>query len=342
MKAHLKQLYFILIVVCGVFAIFGLFSLISFLQTTGYGIYIPTQGTIVPHEVREAYTLKTIVAIVSFVICVSSLVALHFDKIRSFKKNHLISIALSSATILISLVNMYLINNIGWIENHVNTFDKKYYEYVFYQMQESALLSAFVPIIIVACVVLVGAIYNYSKERKEASNPINIKKLLTVVGICVVVAIIIIIVVLICTGKLSSFEYTANSENTITITKYKGNRSTVKIPEKIGGKTVVRIAEHAFENSKVKNVQLPSTITSIGVRAFAKTDITSITLPESLTYIYCNAFDECDSLKEIIFLDPYNWKYFDSFEYKNVNLTDKEDNVFILDTFSNRQFSKKE
>ncbi len=132
MKNHLKQLYFILIVVCGIFAAFGLFSLISFLQTTGYGIYIPTQGTIVSHEVREMYTLKTIIAIVSFVICICSLVALHFDKVRFLKKNHFISIIVSSATIVLSLINMYLINNIGWIKNHGNTFDKKYYEYVFY------------------------------------------------------------------------------------------------------------------------------------------------------------------------------------------------------------------
>ncbi len=204
-------------------------------------------------------------------------------------------------------------------------------------MQESALLSAFVPIIVVACVILAGAIYYYSKERKEAGKPINIKKVLIVVGACAVVIIILVVIILLCTGKLSSYEYRPYDNGGIIITKYTGNRSTVKVPEKIGGKTVVAIAEHAFENPKIKEIQLPSTIASIHSYAFAKTSITTITLPESLEHIKCNAFSECENLKEIIFQDPNNWGF--PYYYgddRAVNVTDKEDNVVILETFGDR------
>ena len=74
---------------------------------------------------------------------------------------------------------------------------------------------------------------------------------------------------------VSDFEYTVNSDNTVTITKYIGSGTKAVIPSAIGGKKVTAIENWAFDGC---------------------TGLTSITIPDSVTSIGDNAFSGCNSL----------------------------------------------
>ena len=81
--------------------------------------------------------------------------------------------------------------------------------------------------------------------------------------------------------ELADFEYTINDDG-IRITKYKGDKSTVEIPN-----GVVRLEAQAFKKC---------------------TFLTSITIPASVKSILSDAFYECDNLKTIFYIgDVASW-----------------------------------
>ena len=66
----------------------------------------------------------------------------------------------------------------------------------------------------------------------------------------------------------SDFTVTADGTG-VAITKYNGSAETVTIPEKIGGKTVVKIKSSAFlNNANVKQIIVPKTVKAIEQNAF--------------------------------------------------------------------------
>ncbi len=110
----------------------------------------------------------------------------------------------------------------------------------------------------------------------------------------------------------SDFEYEVNeAENGIIIIKYIGISENVVIPAEIDGLPVVSIQGvppepgqayqiGAFEDSNIKTVVLPASITIIGDAAFSQcADLIEITLPDSLTELGKAAFRDCRSLKTI-------------------------------------------
>ena len=315
MKKYLKQLYFILIVFCVIGVIQGLFSLISFFQMSLYDINIPGIGVMVEYDVRISYIVKTVIAIIFAVICIAVIALLHFDKFRNHKNAHLISIITSSGTIFISVINMFLINNIGWIEktskdSSYSDSMRDYYEYAFYQIQESAIYSTFVPVIVISCAILAGAIYFFKKEnasnekveaeqnntqvtnksrKKLTKQQLKIAIISSAVGI-----VVILFVILIACGAFSAskgFEY-IEENGQITITGYTGRSGTVKIPEKIKGKYVTSIGEYAFSDERhVKEVILPNSVSVIEKGAFSHSNLEKIEFTESITYIGDFAFN---------------------------------------------------
>ncbi len=93
---------------------------------------------------------------------------------------------------------------------------------------------------------------------------------------------------------------------TVTILRYKGKAADVKVPSKIGGKKVVKIAGNAFipdsgsENLSLKTVVIPDTVTSIGSSAFSMcTKLSKVTLGKNVKVISPTAFYSCSSLKTI-------------------------------------------
>lgn len=68
-------------------------------------------------------------------------------------------------------------------------------------------------------------------------------------------------------SSASDFEYRAESKG-LYITKYKGSDKNVVIPDTIDGKTVIGIAEKAFNGSSVERVVLTKNITNVDSGAF--------------------------------------------------------------------------
>ena len=94
-------------------------------------------------------------------------------------------------------------------------------------------------------------------------------------------------------------EKTVEEENRKRLDYYKelnaSGASRIEIPE---GMTV--IDDNAFKNNtKLKEVILPSSLKSIGISAFEGTSLSKIELPSSLTYIGENAFANIKTLTEI-------------------------------------------
>ena len=108
----------------------------------------------------------------------------------------------------------------------------------------------------------------------------------------------------------TDFEY-KKSENGdyILITKYVGTSEKVVIPAEIDGlpvKTIYSVGENAtekvgaFQNSSIKSVVIPDSVTSIGSNAFMDcSSLTKIKISKNLKSIGYNSFENCVSLKEI-------------------------------------------
>ena len=97
----------------------------------------------------------------------------------------------------------------------------------------------------------------------------------------------------------SKVEKTVEEENRKRLDYFKelndSGTSRIEIPE---GMTV--IDDNAFKNNtKLKEVILPSTLKSIGISAFEGTSLSKIELPYSLTYIGNNAFANIKTLTEV-------------------------------------------
>lgn len=114
-------------------------------------------------------------------------------------------------------------------------------------------------------------------------------------------------------------------DDTVAITGYIGTNTEVNIPRTIDGKTVVEIANNAFENNTtVTKVVVPSTVTVINVAAFQSTQnlkevrlsknltelsdkaffnsgIESIRIPSGVTDIVDSCFENCPLLETVTF-----------------------------------------
>ena len=99
----------------------------------------------------------------------------------------------------------------------------------------------------------------------------------------------------------SDFEYTIENDQ-VTITKYIGESTEVRIPDKIEDYPVTRIGEGAFHScSDLTSIKIPSGVTNIGDVAFYHCySLTSITIPATVTSIEMGVFYECVNLTSIV------------------------------------------
>lgn len=75
------------------------------------------------------------------------------------------------------------------------------------------------------------------------------------------------------------------------IYSYKGSETDVTIPSEIDGVTITEIENEAFKNTNVKNVIIPSSVTTIGDRVFKDCgSLKSVVLPNSITSIGYSVF----------------------------------------------------
>lgn len=89
------------------------------------------------------------------------------------------------------------------------------------------------------------------------------------------------------------FEYTSDGKS-IKITKYKGNLTSVRIPEQIEGKPITQIGKSAFADTEIKSISLPSCLEYIDWFAFYDCYLLeTVYIPEKVSEIGYAAFDGC-------------------------------------------------
>lgn len=110
------------------------------------------------------------------------------------------------------------------------------------------------------------------------------------------------------------WSYKKQDDGSLMITGYKGERTEVIVPEKIGKDTVTAIGDHAFcpfaarikpevkeVRKAITSITLPNTVRSIGNAAFWDCEsLISVNIPEGVDKIGENTFSECRRLENII------------------------------------------
>ena len=100
------------------------------------------------------------------------------------------------------------------------------------------------------------------------------------------------------------YEYTKNTDNTLTITKYNGVYSNISVPSKINGFTVSAIGEEAFKvNTVLTSISLPTTVKSIRTKAFYGCSKLASVSFSNVTTIGQYAFGYCTSLESYVIPD---------------------------------------
>ena len=97
------------------------------------------------------------------------------------------------------------------------------------------------------------------------------------------------------------YEYSVNSNNTVTITKYKGTELDIVIPSQIEGMPVTVIGNYAFAGlTKIKSVVIPEGIISLGYDAFGNClNLQNVIINGSFSYVQPLTFFNCRSLISI-------------------------------------------
>ncbi len=111
------------------------------------------------------------------------------------------------------------------------------------------------------------------------------------------------------------FKYKVTGD-TVTITKYIGEKRDVTVPSKINGKTVTKIGYRAFEHHEdywIERIKFPKGIIEIDKYAFFGSNIKSITIPGKVKRISAYAFAECQDLEEVIL--PEKLLYIDAYAF---------------------------
>ena len=127
------------------------------------------------------------------------------------------------------------------------------------------------------------------------------------------------------TPQTKDFTYTV-SENSVTVTGYKGSSVRVEIPSVIEGRNVVAIGDKVFQNNKkVQSIVVPEGVKTIGWFAFSGCiSLGAVTMPASVESISYGAFENCpSSLTVFCPSDSYAWQYAKSYGIATSKLTEK-------------------
>ena len=104
----------------------------------------------------------------------------------------------------------------------------------------------------------------------------------------------------------NNFEYTALSDGTYELSKYRGSDATVNIPSSVNGKKVTSMGSRVFfralkpKNDTAITVNIPSSIKTIKGAAFDyAVALKTVNIGSGTTSIASNAFDSCTALTAI-------------------------------------------
>ena len=150
----------------------------------------------------------------------------------------------------------------------------------------------------------------------EGSKSENGKKKLSTRSIAMIIMVVILVVAVIAVAValivVSEFNVSRKEEGGFvyslshgqaTILEYTGEDVNVVIPDELGGRPVVAVAEKAFyKNGEISSITIESDADNftIGAQAFSDMDsLVSVVLPDGLKTIPSRAFSGCDSLTEV-------------------------------------------
>lgn len=106
----------------------------------------------------------------------------------------------------------------------------------------------------------------------------------------------------------NDFDYSIQQDNTIMITGYHGDDSSVTIPSYINGMPVTTLSG-AFNNCKFKTIVIPNTVKRLYTSSFQNCpNLSTISIPSSVEVISPVAFCKCYNLSKIN-VDNNNPKY---------------------------------
>ena len=127
-------------------------------------------------------------------------------------------------------------------------------------------------------------------------------------------------------GRADDFTFVTNTDNTITLTDYKGTGGDVVVPSHVNGLPVVEIGRHAFLGcTALSSIDLPDTLLRIASGAFtACANLSGIFIPAAVNTIEEGAFSWCSRMTAID-VDPNNA----NFESRNGVLFNKDYSVMI-------------
>ena len=99
----------------------------------------------------------------------------------------------------------------------------------------------------------------------------------------------------------TKYTYKENSSGKWIITGYNGTDTALSIPAGHKGRKVISIDANAFkDNTSIKSVIIPQTITTIGASAFEGcTSLTTVTISDKVTSIGTKAFKNCTKLSNM-------------------------------------------
>ena len=105
--------------------------------------------------------------------------------------------------------------------------------------------------------------------------------------------------------SIIAYNYTKNTDGTLTITGYKGKEQEISIPSSINGREVSKIGDNAFSGcGGLTGVTIPDSVTSIGQNAFyGCNNLVNVTIPDSVINIGYQAFCNCSSLSSVTIPD---------------------------------------
>lgn len=135
-----------------------------------------------------------------------------------------------------------------------------------------------------------------------------------------------------------NYTYRVESNNTVTLTKYKGSATVISdIPTKIGGRNVTKLEKTFRYCQKITKVTIPSSITEIGLEAFNHTTaLTSVVFnsPDKIKIIgedafYCSGIQSIRLGKNVATIDKWAFASCENLQEVYIqSVCDIKDNAF--------------
>lgn len=110
-------------------------------------------------------------------------------------------------------------------------------------------------------------------------------------------------------------KFTLNSDDTYSVSIYKGSETSVIIPSSYLKKSVTAISSDAFKNTNITQVSIPDTVKSIGDSAFyectslSSIDISHVTTLGSYAFYNCNKATSLSFSSSIITIPTFAFAY---------------------------------